>query len=328
MRFFRTLVVGGMLMGFVVSAQAAAFSRRDYALLEKNNFVIFPSESFASGPASQAPALRIAYLASFSDLRSPALKEAVAYLVNKGLLREAALFEPEKRMSRRELMAWLGKKEALSVLSKRNKRISKADAALMLYKILLAKEDEPKQSAVVSCETCIAGIDLSKYSWSKNPVVKIGGGKLLIGGVDFASRIRNRGSEDLKTILDDQILYATLKATADQDKLNVDKLFPELYARASGIHGGAQGADGSYWEVNHERDPSLEAQYPSKMIRNKDNVKLGDCKDGCDFEEKIIWQYNEAYGHPSKHFESWIKTAEGKPFIYDVIQIYGKTEKK
>ncbi len=265
--------------------------------------------------------------ASFTDLRSPALKEAVTYLLSKGLLRETALFEPEKRITRRELISWMGKKDALKILSGRKKRLSRGDAALKTYQMLLAKEDEPKKSAVVSCEACIAGVDLGKYAWRKDPVVKIGGGKLLIGDTDFTSWIRNRGAQDLKNIVDSPILNAQLKAMPDQDKMKVDKLFPELYARASGIHGGAQGADGSYWEVYHERDSWLEARYPSKILRNKDGLKLRECKDACDFEERIISQYNGAYGHPSPHFETWIKTAEAKPFIYDVIQIYGKTEK-
>lgn len=110
--------------------------------------------------------------------------------------------------------------------------------------------------------------------------------------------------------------------TPMKKKSKVEEIYPELYERAIGIHGG-------YQIVNQPpsfdiyNDYELEGIY----VKNKDGVNLNDCY--CFFEDKIISKFNKGgffsfyyQGEFRPEFESWIKSEDAKEFIYDTAYWY------
>ncbi|MDF2379822.1 MAG: hypothetical protein P1V18_06440, partial [Candidatus Gracilibacteria bacterium] len=170
-------------------------------------------------------------------------------------------------------------------------------------------------SAVLTCATCVNGVDLSQYEWSKSPLVKIENGKFYIGTQDNSvSIVREKGTnkmvvaaaENVEAVIESAEFSAMIIDTPSSIKHNIDKDYPEYWERIIGIHGGKQAFD-SY----------LESQSVGIVWKNKDGVKFADFD--CQFELDVIRAYNgKEFKDP---FVNWRKTNLGKEVLYKEILI-------
>ena len=200
--------------------------------------------------------------------------------------------------------------------------MTRGEAALIIYNV--AETNEGIVYKIVPCtegEMCVNGVDLSKYDWVNNKLVKIKDGKLFINGRDYSNEIElDSDPNDVLRIIERE----ELATTPIETKMRVDEIYPELYERAIGIHGGLQ-CNMDF----HGTDDYLTNRYLNKIIRNKDGKTFHNCE--CYYEGKIIGGYDseetkDKYfnGGTKTPFEIWIKTDEAKPFIYDIA--YWQTE--
>jgi len=236
----------------------------------------------------QSPATSEPVLSQFEDLDSNAWYiPYLAFALNNEFVDRVSKFNPTTGMTRGE-------------------------AALIIYRVAKYNEElveeEPEPLPVLSCETCVNGVDLSQYEWIINsPVVKIEDGKLLISNLDFTYSVRQEGNTAKLTSNSIASIKETIKYdeyghetdnTLPEEKRKIDVNYPEYYERILGIHGGVQVFDmykGAY--------------------RNKDGNNFGECE--CNFEIQVINTYN---GKDYPPFEEWRTSVAGKERLYDVIR--------
>ncbi|MGE3278625.1 MAG: S-layer homology domain-containing protein [Candidatus Altimarinota bacterium] len=200
--------------------------------------------------------------------------------------------------------------------------MTRGEAALIIYRVAKYNEGlvekQPEPLPVLSCETCVNGVDLSQYEWIVNsPVVRIEAGKLWISNQDFSVSVKREGTTvnltanamaSLKeTITYDEFGYET-DNTSPEEKRKIDVNYPEYYARILGINGGAQVGD-SYNE-GLKRGSSETYTY-----KDKDGNDL--TQECCKFELQVINTYN---GKDFPPFEEWRTSDAGKERLYDVIR--------
>lgn len=203
--------------------------------------------------------------------------------------------------------------------------MTRGEAALIIYRLAKFNEAQSAQaeadkaeaiekSAVKTCETCVHGDDISQYEWFESEYVEVKDGKLFLGDRDVTEDLQT-GWMSYDLMAERVATYEERDALANLDlsiKLNVDKEYPELYARAIGIHGGYQ------WEDEYSSSPDGETIVPL----NKDGIDLDDCD--CNFEGQLLSRYAAQPDDMKEPFEDWIGTVAAKPFIYDVIYWYNK----
>ncbi|MDF2379367.1 MAG: hypothetical protein P1V18_04060, partial [Candidatus Gracilibacteria bacterium] len=177
-------------------------------------------------------------------------------------------------------------------------------------------------SAVLTCATCVNGVDLSQYEWSKSPLVKIENGKFYIGGQDNSVQVVREGNtSNLDSAVEKNIIkdiestefLQKIENAPNTEKHNIDKNYPEYWARIIGIHGGKQVFD-------------MYKSGGEYSIKSKDSISIANPDCDCQFESDVVSVYNgKDY---EDDFVDWRTTNKGKEVLYEEILINIRRKEK
>lgn len=199
--------------------------------------------------------------------------------------------------------------------------ITRGKAALIIFKIdqfrakgaKVASEEE--KSAVISCNTCVRGIDLMKEfpDLMSHRLVKIENGKLYVGEFD-ASDLAFTRANLIRDI--DWAEYRDLIRTRSEDEKVriIDEEYPDEFQRIQEISNGVESPTGYYEGMTNE-------------ITVRGGVKRNDCLNTtCKLETVYLSRYNSFKDYmPSKDilpFKVFRKDKKGKVLLFDLVKSF------